>query len=299
MKHSALRVCLPFGLFLAVPLAVAASASAPKWKVEVIVAIANVRSTPAMSGAIITRLPKGTVLEAEKADASWFKVTLPPDKEGVVKVGYIHQSVVSATEVSKAAPKAPPPAKPKAEKVAAPAAVPQGAAPSAAPRPASKKKFEINFLGGAGFTAVDIAKDLEISEEYLEDWNKFHWRIAAQAIYRLTPKLGVGAEAGFSSLYYYYYIYPMTEGQNAYRENTITGTTLGGLVDFRFGRYFFFQVVAGILMYGETTVFNLGSALGAEIPINDSLSVPIMIRDDIAFSGPSPIALVAGLKVKI
>ena len=289
-KHPAWKVGLTAVLLLMVPLAAAASGQTAKWKVEVIVTTANVRSAPALTGSIVTRLPKGTLLEAEKAEGPWFKVNLPPDKDGVVKVGYIHQSVVKATEGASAAPAAPTP--PKAEAM-------KPAPPPSAPGPPSKRKFELSVLGGAGFTAVDIAKDLEIDEDYLEDWDKFHWRIAAQAIYRLTPNLGVGAEVGFQSLYYYYYVYPYTEGQNAYRENTITAMTVGGLVDFRFGGYFFVQVAAGASMYEESTLFGVAGALGGEIPINEFLSVPIMARFDFVPGGPSPAALVVGLKMRI
>ncbi len=291
MKHRAWKVGISAVVLLIAPLAAAASGQTSKWKVEVIVAVANVRSAPAMTGSIVTRLPKGTVLEAEKAEGPWFKVKLPPDKDGVIKEAYIHQSVVRATELPESAPAAPAP-KPEAVKPGAPAAPP-------APRPSAKRKFEFNVLGGGGFTVVDIAKDLEIDENYLEDWNKFHWRIAGQAIYRLTPNLGVGAEVGFHSLYYFYYIYPYTEGQNIYRENTVTATTIGGLVDIRFGGYFFAQVVAGVAMYEESTLFGAAGALGGEIPINEYLAVPVMARFDLVPGGPSPAALVVGLKVKI
>ncbi|MDH4196005.1 MAG: SH3 domain-containing protein [Candidatus Aminicenantes bacterium] len=290
MKQPALRVCLSAALLLVVPLAAAASGGASKLKVEVVVATANVRSAPTMTGSIITRLSKGTVLEAEKAEGAWFKVKLPPDKVGVAKVGYMHQSVVKVIEEPESAPAAPPAPAPKAGKAAA--------RPSAPGAPA-KKKFEFSLLGGAGLTAVDVAKDLEIEEEYLEDWDKFHWRIAAQAIYRLKPNLGVGLEVGFQSLYYFYYIYPYTEGQDAYRENTVTATTVSGLVDIRLGRYFFAQALAGVAMYEDSTLFSVGGALGGEFPINAYLAVPVMARVDFVPGGPSPAALVVGLKVKI
>jgi len=290
MKHPALRACLSAVLLLVVPLAAAASGKTPKLKVEVIVATANVRSAPAMTGAIIARLSKGTVLEAEKAEGPWFKVKLPSDKAGVAKVGFIHQSVVKATEEPDTGPAAPPTAAAKAAKAAA---------PPSDQRPASKKKLEFSLLGGAGFTIVDIAKDLDIDEIYLQDWDKLHWRVAGQAIYRLKPNLGVGLEVGFQSLYYYYYIYPMTEGQNAYRENTVTAITVGGLLDYRFGRYLFAQAVVGVAIYEESSLFSVGGAVGGEFPINDLLSVPVMARFDFVPGGPSPMALVAGLKVKI
>jgi len=283
MKHPVWKVGLAAVLFLAVPLA-AASGQASKLKVEVSVTTANVRSAPDLTASIVTRLPKGTVLEAEKAEGPWFKVTLPPDKEGVVKTGYMHQSVVKAVEAAAAAPAAP--------KVKPAAAKP--AAPPPAPRPESKRRFELSVLGGAGFTAVDIAKDLDIDESYLEDWDKFHWRVAAQALYRLTPRIGVGAEVAFQSMYYYYYVYPYTEGQN-----TVTAITAGGLVDYRFGKHFFAQVAAGVAMYEESTLFGVAGALGGEIPVNDFLAVPIMARFDFFPGGPSPAALIVGLKVKI
>lgn len=295
MHRHSLKACFSAVVLLSLVLVPVSAASGPaaKWKVEVTAAMANVRSAPSLTGAVIARLPRGTVLEAEKAQDPWFLVTLTAETGGAVKSGYIHSSVVRAAEVPQAEPPAPPPA--AAEEAAAPAAAP----PEEVPVPARPpwKKFEFSLLSGAGLTMVDIPAAREIDERYFEEWSKFHWRIAAQALFRIMPMLGVGFEGGFYSLYYFYYVYPYGY-YTAYRENTITAFALGGLVDFRLG-FFVIQTSAGIMLSEGGVLFRLGLAMGAEIPLGSFFALPLMFRFDLAPGGPSPLAFIIGFKFKI
>ncbi|MBN2199548.1 MAG: hypothetical protein JW747_06820 [Candidatus Aminicenantes bacterium] len=293
MLRHLFKVCLSFVVLLcpAFSQAYADSSPAAKWKVEVTVAIANVRSSPSLTASVIARLPRGTVLEAEKAQDPWFLVTLTAQTGGAVQSGYIHSSVVRATEVPQPEPPAPPPA--AADETAAPAPAPPREVPARLPW----KKFEFSLLGGAGLTMVDIPAAREMAEKYFEEWSKFHWRVAAQALYRITPMMGVGLEGGFYSLYYFYYVYPYGY-YTVRRENTITAFSLGGLADFRLG-FFVIQTSAGIMFSEGSALFHLSLATGTEIPLGSSLCLPLMLRFDFAPGGPSPLAFIIGFKFKV
>jgi hypothetical protein len=59
---------------------------------------ANIRLQPSLESAVITQAPMGAVLTSTAKEGEWFLISLPPNKEGVVVSGYIHQSVVIVSE---------------------------------------------------------------------------------------------------------------------------------------------------------------------------------------------------------
>jgi len=89
-------------------------------RVQVIVARANVRLSPDLNSQVIEQIPMGAVLEYTQVEGEWYLVNLPPNAQGFVITGYIHQSVV--TVVSEAAP-------PERQPVRRPPAVPQRTVP--------------------------------------------------------------------------------------------------------------------------------------------------------------------------
>ncbi|MHA1381301.1 MAG: OmpW family outer membrane protein [Candidatus Helarchaeota archaeon] len=63
-------------------------------KVRVIIKDAPLRLKPNSDSLIIKRLPLGAELDFVKEMGQWIKIKLPPDKDGIVIEGYIHQSMV-------------------------------------------------------------------------------------------------------------------------------------------------------------------------------------------------------------
>ena len=55
---------------------------------------ANIRLKPSLESTVITQAPMGAVLTSTAKEGEWFLISLPPNKDGVVVSGYIHQSVV-------------------------------------------------------------------------------------------------------------------------------------------------------------------------------------------------------------
>jgi len=60
-------------------------------KVRVLVESAEVRLRADTLSQVVGKLPLGTILESEGKVGEWFQVKLPPDEEGFVILGYIHQ----------------------------------------------------------------------------------------------------------------------------------------------------------------------------------------------------------------
>lgn len=78
---------------------------ATELKLRVKIQNAYIRLKPVTESMVISQIPIGAVLESKGKTGEWYRVELPPDRNGIVVSGYIHQSVV---EVLEEIPKIPP-----------------------------------------------------------------------------------------------------------------------------------------------------------------------------------------------
>jgi hypothetical protein len=67
-------------------------------KVRVIASQANIRLKADLQSTVLSRVPLGGILDVLKKEGEWYFVKLPPDAQGVVVTGYIHQSTVEVME---------------------------------------------------------------------------------------------------------------------------------------------------------------------------------------------------------
>lgn len=67
---------------------------ASELKVIVTVEVANLRLKPSIESAVIGKIKIGQVLEVLQKEGKWYFVNLPPDENGFIVSGYIHQSIV-------------------------------------------------------------------------------------------------------------------------------------------------------------------------------------------------------------
>lgn len=63
-------------------------------KIQVILEKANIRIEPDFKGEIIHQVQLGIGLQAIAKFGEWYLVNLPPDEEGIIISGYIHQSFI-------------------------------------------------------------------------------------------------------------------------------------------------------------------------------------------------------------
>jgi hypothetical protein len=311
MKKRSFLFCM--GLLVTLALAAGLTAAA-KPRLRVTAGVGNVRSGPGKE--VIRQVPQGTILDYRGMEGEWYMVDLPPGPKGVVISGYIHRSLVEFVSGEASAPKAVAPAAVVKEESApgpaekAPAArvrkeaVPRPAArPSVVKKPvpppataAAEKKFAISILGGGGATFVNIPKDLDINEAWLDDWTKVNWRITLQGIYRLNSWLGIGGEFGYDTLYYATWNSPSVSW---FHYVTVTATNIHMLAELNFAGSFFLQAGAGVFMFSESAGIGFVGALGGTIPINKALSLPVMVRLDAIPNAPMPLTLMLGLKMKL
>lgn len=263
-------------------------------RVRVVGAVANVRSGPGKTSTVLFVARHGDVFDKDGTSGDWCRVVVPAGKPGGPGFGYIHRSLA---ETVSAPPPPPPAAKKGAEPApAAPPPRPQRSGPvrDAGGRVDAGGKFSFSLLGGAGVTIVDLAKDLDVNPNWLLDWNKFHWRAMAVGVYRLNGRLGVGASAGFHSLYYYWWKAPYFTGH----EGTVTAWSLHGVLEFRPSANVFLQAGPGVFLYPGNSGFGVFAALGVDIPLGRRLAIPLLVRFDEAPGAPSPLALLTGIRLR-
>ncbi|MFW6129371.1 MAG: SH3 domain-containing protein [Candidatus Aminicenantaceae bacterium] len=70
-------------------------------KVRVVVLKANLKLRPEENSMNIAEVTGGSILNAKEDIGEWYKVNLPPDKEGFVVSGYIHKNQVRVYEEEK------------------------------------------------------------------------------------------------------------------------------------------------------------------------------------------------------
>lgn len=73
-------------------------------KLRVIVSDAPLRLEPEASSTVVSKVKIGAVLTAETKNGDWYRVNLPPDKDGYVISGYMHQDNVRSLDEDTAAP---------------------------------------------------------------------------------------------------------------------------------------------------------------------------------------------------
>ncbi|MDH5467862.1 MAG: SH3 domain-containing protein [Candidatus Aminicenantes bacterium] len=66
----------------------------PPRKVQVILESANIRANPNFESEIVHQIEKGLTLLAVGKIGEWFRVDLPPDEEGIIISGFIHQTYI-------------------------------------------------------------------------------------------------------------------------------------------------------------------------------------------------------------
>jgi hypothetical protein len=69
-------------------------------KIQVIVEKANIRANPDLSSKVVAQVSLGTVLKSDIKEGNWYRVIMPPDKNGISRPAFIHLSVVEELKES-------------------------------------------------------------------------------------------------------------------------------------------------------------------------------------------------------
>ena len=70
-------------------------------KIQVLLEMTNIRAEPGFTSEVIHQVQLGISLRAVGKAGEWYLVNLPPDEEGLIISGYIHQSFVQEIQEKK------------------------------------------------------------------------------------------------------------------------------------------------------------------------------------------------------
>ena len=167
---------------------------AVQWKLRVSADKAAIHLQPDLKSPVIGTVPQGTILSSNQGEGAWFRIALPPDKEGIVILGYIATNDVEILE----------------EKI-------QKQPDVLGAEPEEFRGIRISLKVTAGwhyFSGGDIDKgarglfdlnaDLISSSGYTEERRKpkpFHSGIEASGdlVYQLNTRIGIGLGASYDS----------------------------------------------------------------------------------------------------
>jgi len=140
-------------------------------KVKVTVEKADIRLKPDITSQIIAKVVFNTVLESEGKVGSWYRVNLPPDENGFVISGYVHENMVEIVKEIKEVPKEekPPEITPPAVKEPP---VKEEKPPPIEPRYALRRRAPqraFSFKAGGLFYLVQAGYDYQFSYPYLNE----------------------------------------------------------------------------------------------------------------------------------
>jgi opacity protein-like surface antigen len=137
-------------------------------KITIKVRKANIRLMPSLKSAVIHQLPFGVELEPLAKSGDWYRVNLPPNRDGFILSGYIHDSIVNETfEKQVLAP--PEPEEPLESMLEIPEEEPEPAPePSQEIRPAGRtgKTLPSFWIGGGAGYAMPSESNFDKSINY-------------------------------------------------------------------------------------------------------------------------------------
>lgn len=195
------KICLGLVFCLLILLLRPGLCKAEKFKLRVTVEEAEIRLKPDSGSMTINTAPAGAILDSDEQVGEWFKVSLPPDKKGIVITGFIHSSEVEVIAE-----------KPVEKKPVSPS--PLTHPPSPTQHPTSQPptmKFDIRFWGGMNYlVAGDVNEGIKGWIDEIYDDELIWWSVEGEAkalhlgfdfggdlIFHFNPQVGIGLGAGY------------------------------------------------------------------------------------------------------
>lgn len=173
---------------------------AAELRLRVKVPNANIRLKPTTESMIISQIPVGAMLKSVGTVGEWYKIDLPPDKDGVVVTGYIHQTMVEIMEEVPQVPEVvqPPPVRYQPIQRTQPPITQQPVITRELPRETSNRGLTGVGLKG-GITMANLyGNDAEDYEGYEDIKTKMGFCFGAFFTYNFTGMFAIQPEVFFT-----------------------------------------------------------------------------------------------------
>ncbi|MFC1509281.1 hypothetical protein ACFL60_06305 [Candidatus Omnitrophota bacterium] len=166
--------------------------------------------------------------------------------------------------------------------------------------------MRINFQNNFGYTIVDVGDAMDIPDynestgSGLVDWDQFNYKGLIQLLFDKSENVVWGPEIGINRLYYWEKKYkPFLFDPRWYWDTIWTGH-IGGIICKSFAENYYVLTGASLhIFFNESgATVGLPFAVGHELPISDTFTIPIEFRVDVIFGSAVPIAIGGGVGLK-
>jgi hypothetical protein len=157
--------------------------------------------------------------------------------------------------------------------------------------PVTALDINVTAQTGVGYSIVDIPLSTGWDEAYFDDWSNINIRLNAQGTWGLG-NFRVGAELGYSWLYYYDVIVPPVP---YYYWGYAGAFNISALGEYHIKKLAL-QAGAGIYIFSDGSAFGFSAAGTYRFDLNPKMSIPLTIRADVIFGTATivPISIMTG-----
>ena len=168
-----------------------------------------------------------------------------------------------------------------------------------------KAQISMNIQNNFGFTLVNVSEAMDIPEysdvtdEGLVEWNQFNYKGLIQLYFTKKEDISLGTELGINRLYYWEekFIPPLSSPR--WDWGTIWTGQVSGLLKKTIAKQYY--VITGaslhIFLNGTGATLGIPLAIGHEIRLSETITLPVEFRVDVIFGNAIPIALGGGVGI--
>ena len=145
---------------------------------------------------------------------------------------------------------------------------------------------------------MNFEKALGYSDDYMENWDQFHYGGSLKGFILSDKPIQFGAEAGWQRLYYAYYIVPYGPSP-VYREFNVSTVSLMGLIRYFISDMLFASGGAGVYIFDNGIAPAITAEAGYLIKPGKSLKIPVSLRVTPVLGSGLPITVCLGAGVSL
>ncbi|MFC2135497.1 hypothetical protein ACFLR4_04870 [Bacteroidota bacterium] len=171
---------------------------------------------------------------------------------------------------------------------------------------AQKSNTSIVAMGNFGYTVVDVPDAMGWPEytsangHGLSDWDNVNMNFFGQVIFKSSKKFSWGVEGGANRLYYWEERDDQPSGTPYFYWGEIWTYHIGPVFRWEIGKQIYFYTGADVHIFSNDSGATGGAkaAIGYEIPLSKSVSIPLEARVDVIFGDATPIGIGGGAGLK-
>lgn len=171
-------------------------------------------------------------------------------------------------------------------------------------------QLKLNLHNSWGFNLVDLEKatgspefdeNLPADTRQLVEWDRFYYNGEVQLLKTWNEGLDLGVGLGFNRLYYWEERYRnLFDTQFQFDYGTIWTLEVSVIANYNFGDWFLHASPSlQHFFWDDTYTAGLALGVGRTIPITETLTIPVVLKNDLVFGNATTIAPSLGLGIQL